>query len=155
MAYEYDKMGVFLNEDKNNKHASIQGTREAFVVVVFDHSVNEGLETTSESDRKVSSSFFPLTEILEPFEIVYQAPWFSNTRVSRADLHRAKVAKKLLSRHDDLDACFGDCIPKGIALKGRPNVMMYLYSFQYMSLDDLADAAGVEPDTIKRYRRRF
>lgn len=88
----------------------------------------------------------------EALEIVYSVP----TMADNESRTRAHAARDLLAQFDGLEECAPSCVPTDIAAraKNRPELAMYLFSYQLKTYEEIAAQFGVKIDTIRQYRSR-
>lgn len=79
-------------------------------------------------------------------DIVYESESLKQVRAARCLL--------TLFDEDELEAPEG-CIPTGVAIKGRPEIALYLVAFERLTRSEAADLLDIQPQTIPRYQRRI
>ena len=72
------------------------------------------------------------------------------------NLKRAAAARVLLTlfEKDELVAPSG-CVPAKIAVEDRPTVALYLWAYERLAREEVAELLGVKPDTVTRYKSRL
>lgn len=125
---------------------------ERYVVVSFDEGFDGKVELTPDAEMdQVHGNSVPLRFIADDFEVVYRTKGW-NTE----EYYRAQMAGDLLAEYGELDECGENCVPMEMAIRqdNRPIVAMYMFVYQKMSYEKIADRLGVKIETVKRYRRR-
>lgn len=124
----------------------------SFVVADFDEPfIGRPDLAGSRDSHSMSWGRVPLRYVDQDVDVLYESGG-----VETADYLRAHAARALLALFDDLEVCSGSCVPTGVAIhsQSRPCVAMYLFAYQGLTREEIADLFDVESETVRRYRRR-